>query len=190
MKLPIHVFGDPLLKKEAIEIDASYPELAALIANMFETMAASSGVGLAAPQVGHSIRLFIIDAEGYAKDYPDVAGFRKVFINPFIIEESGEPWTFNEGCLSVPGIREEVLRKPIVKLRYLDEAFQQHEEVFSGVIARIIQHEYDHLQGKLFVERISSFKRTLLRRRLNNIVKGDVDVDYKIKIPSTLKRKI
>lgn len=181
--LPIVAYGHPLLRKKAVEIDAHYPGLSELIGSMFSTMSESNGVGLAAPQVNRSIRLFVIDASLYANEYPEVKDFRRVFINPQILQEEGKEWTFNEGCLSIPDIREDVVRKPRVRLRYQDENFQVHEEEFEGVIARIIQHEYDHLEGILFVDRISTLRKTLLRRKLNDISKGAIEVDYKMIFP-------
>ncbi len=183
MMLPIVAYGHPTLRKKAVDIDESYPGLDELIQAMFITMKEANGVGLAAPQVDHSIRLFVIDASPYAKDYPEVADFKRVFINPQILEESGQEWAFNEGCLSIPDIREDVIRKPKIRIRYLDEDFQAQEEIFEGVAARIIQHEYDHLEGILFVDRINSLRKTLLRRKLNDISKGAIDVEYKMIFP-------
>ena len=183
MMLPIVAYGHTTLRRKAEDIDESYPRLDELIEAMFVTMRESNGVGLAAPQINRSIRLFIIDASPYAKDYPEVAGFMKVFINPSILEETGKEWTFNEGCLSIPDIREDVVRKSKVRIRYLDEHFQPHEETFEGVAARIIQHEYDHLEGIMFVDRINSLRKTLLRRKLNDISRGAIEVDYKMIFP-------
>jgi peptide deformylase len=182
--LPIIAIGHPTLKKRAEEISPEYPELNKLISNMFETMYASKGVGLAAPQVNKSIRLFIIDASPYAEDDPQAKDFRKVFINPKIINETGEQWTFNEGCLSVPGINEEVSRKSIVEIEYVDEQFNPHKEIFTGIVGRIIQHEYDHLEGTLFVERLSTLKKAILKGKIAKISKGDVDVAYRMVFPS------
>jgi len=183
MMLPIVAYGHPTLRKKAVDIDESYPGLDELIESMFITMRESNGVGLAAPQINRSIRLFVIDASPYAKDYPQVADFKRIFVNPYILEETGREWTFNEGCLSIPDIREDVVRKSKVRIRYLDEHFRPHEEFFEGVAARIIQHEYDHLEGILFVDRISSLRKTLLKRKLNDITKGAIDVDYKMIFP-------
>lgn len=183
MILPIVAYGDPVLKKVAEEIDSDYPGLEQLIANMFETMYASKGVGLAAPQIGKSIRLFIIDASPFDDEYPELKDWKKVFINPRILEEEGKEWNFNEGCLSIPGIREDVERQPEVVLEYEDENFELHEEKFDGVIARVIQHEYDHLEGILFTDRLSPLKKRLIKGKLNDISKGIVDVDYKMKFP-------
>ncbi len=187
MMLPIVAYGHSTLRKKSADIDESYPGLSELIQSMFMTMKESNGVGLAAPQVNHSIRLFIIDASPYAKDYPEVADFRRVFINAYILEESGQEWSFNEGCLSIPDIHEDVTRRPKIRIRYMDEQFREHEEVFDGVAARIIQHEYDHLEGILFVDRISSLRKTLLRRKLNDISRGAIDVDYKMIFPLVKK---
>ena len=181
MILPIVAFGDPLLKKRAQPIDASYPDLEAFLENMFETMYKANGVGLAAPQVGKSVRIFIVDASPFKNEHPELDGYKKVFINPEILEENGEKWAFNEGCLSIPGIREDVLRRPEIVLRYQSSDFVQHEEGFSGILARIVQHEYDHLEGKLFLDHLSSLRKTLLKGRLNDISRGKVDVDYKMK---------
>jgi len=195
MKLPIVAYGDPILRKKAEEIDEDYPQLKELIANMFETMYAANGVGLAAPQVGLPIRLFVIDASPFSDD--DEAGrgdasvkdFKKVIINPIIVEESGEKWAFNEGCLSIPDINEEVLRKPNIILNYLDENFDEHEVELTGLAARVVQHEYDHIEGKLFVDKISILKKTMLKSKLDAISKGRVHVDYKMKFPQASKKK-
>ncbi|NVO02324.1 MAG: peptide deformylase [Bacteroidetes bacterium] len=188
MILPIVAYGDPVLKKVASEIGPSYPGLKELIANMYETMYEAPGVGLAAPQIGLSIRLIVIDATAFAEDDEDVDGFKKVFINAKIYEEEGEEWLFNEGCLSFPNLREDVMRKPNIRIRYQDENFEKHDEEFSGIAARIIQHEYDHIEGIVFVDRISPLKKRLLKGRLNDISKGDVKVAYKMKFPLLKKR--
>jgi peptide deformylase len=181
--LPIVAYGHTNLRKKSDDIGPDYPNLKELIEEMFITMHESNGVGLAAPQINRSIRLFVVDATPYAKEYPEVDGFRKVFINPVILDESGKEWSFNEGCLSIPDIREDVIRKPNVRLEYFDENFIRHEEEFTGVVARIIQHEYDHLEGILFVDRINSLRKTLLKRKLNDISRGNIDVDYKMIFP-------
>jgi len=183
MILPIVAYGHPTLRKVAQEITPGYPGLGELIENMFETMYKSDGVGLAAPQVNHSIRLFLIDASHYAEDQPELEGFRKIFINAHIIEESGTEWNFNEGCLSIPEIREDVMRKPRIRIQYHDENFNFHDEVFEGIAARIIQHEYDHLEGTLFVDRINPLRKMLLKRKLNDISTGNIDVAYKMVFP-------
>ena len=184
MKLPVIAFGDPILRKMASDIDAEYPELKDLIANMFDTMYGARGVGLAAPQVGRSIRLFIIDATPYADDDPALSNFKKVFLNAHVVEEKGEKWAFNEGCLSIPDIREDISRQDTVTLSYYDENWQHHEETFTGLAARIIQHEYDHIEGKLFTDKLSPLRRAMLKSRLDAISKGNVKVDYKMKFPA------
>ncbi|MBL0102761.1 MAG: peptide deformylase [Bacteroidetes bacterium] len=182
MIYPIVAYGDPVLKKKAVEIDKKYPKLDEIIANMFETMYESSGVGLAAPQIGLSIRLFIVDGEPFEDD--DVRDFKQVFINPIITEEAGDPWKFNEGCLSIPNVREDVQRKEEVHIEYYDENWKLHKKTYDGITARIIQHEYDHIEGILFTDRISPLRRRLLKNKLNDISMGKVDVDYKMKFPA------
>ena len=198
MILPIVAYGDPVLKKEGIEIEENYPELKGLIKNMFETMYAASGVGLAAPQIGKSIRLFIVDGSPFAEDEDDeeedprakgMEDFKKVFINPIIEDETGEDWGFNEGCLSIPKIREEVFRKETIKISYYDEKWNLKEEIYDGYKARIIQHEYDHVDGVLFTDHLSPLKKRLLVKKLQNISKGDVEVDYKMKFPMRKKMR-
>ncbi|MDL2228258.1 peptide deformylase [Bacteroidales bacterium OttesenSCG-928-K03] len=180
MILPIVALGHPTLKKVAQDIDKDYPELNVLIENMFETMYNAEGVGLAAPQINKSIRLFVIDANPYEKYYPEAKDFKKVFINPQIISEEGEEWYFNEGCLSLPDVHEDVARKSKVLLRYMDENFQEKEEWFEGVLARVIQHEYDHLEGVVFTDRLSNVTKLFLRKRLNDIRGGNIRCDYKM----------
>ena len=195
MILPIVAYGDPVLKKEAQEIDKDFPDLDKLIADMFETMYAASGVGLAAPQIGKSIRLFVVDGSPFAEDEegeedPRAEGmenFKKVFINPIIEEETGEEWGFNEGCLSIPKIREEVFRQEKITISYYDENWELREETYEGYSARIIQHEYDHIEGILFTDHLSPLKKRLLTKRLQNISKGDVEVSYKMKFPLVKK---
>ncbi|MGB4399208.1 MAG: peptide deformylase [Daejeonella sp.] len=189
MKLPIIAYGDSVLRKKATEITKDYPDLEVLIANMFDTMYGAHGVGLAAPQIGLSVRLFIIDATSFAEDEPGLKDFKKVFINAKIIEESGEKWSFNEGCLSIPEIREDVSRLGNVKISYFDENWKQHQESFDGLAARVIQHEYDHIEGKLFTDKLSPLRRALLKNRLDSISKGLVKVDYKMKFPALKKGK-
>jgi peptide deformylase len=189
MILPIIAYGDPLLKKESEEITADYPSLDLLVENMFETMYQAKGVGLAAPQVGLNIRLFIVDGAPFADeegDEPDpravgMETFKKVFINPVIEEESGEVWAFQEGCLSIPKIRENVHRKSEILLSYYDENWAFHEERFSGYAARIIQHEYDHIEGVLFTDRLNPLKKKLVQKKLKQIAEGLVSTDYKLK---------
>lgn len=196
MILPIVAYGDPVLKKEAQEIDKNYPELDTLISDMFETMYKAAGVGLAAPQIGRSIRLFVVDGSPFADtdddDEPDpmavgMEDFKQVFINPIITSEEGEEWGFNEGCLSIPKIREEVFRKGKIHISYYDADWNFHEETFEGYKARIIQHEYDHIEGVLFTDHLSVLKRKLLTKKLSNISKGEILVDYKMKFPAVKK---
>lgn len=192
MILPIIAYGDPVLKQIGVEIDKNYPKLKELIDNMFDTMYKASGVGLAAPQVGLSIRLFIIDASPFAEDgeNEELKDFVRVFINARIIEETGEEWSFNEGCLSIPGVREDVSRKPKLKIQYYDENFKFHEEYFEGLSARIIQHEYDHIDGKLFTDRINPLRRRMIKNKLTNISMGIAKADYKMKFPSKKNKTI
>ena len=189
MKMPIVAYGDPVLKKIAEDINQEYPQLPALIENMFDTMYAASGVGLAAPQIGLPIRLFIIDANPFFEDQAETKTLKKVFINPKISEEKGEKWTFNEGCLSIPDIREDVSRHPLISISYYDEDFNYFEDTFDGLMARVIQHEYDHIEGKLFVDRISPLRKTMLKSRLDSISKGLVKVDYKMRFPFLKKKR-
>lgn len=189
MILPIVAYGHPTLKKKADDIDKDYPELEQLINDMWETMYEASGVGLAAPQVNKSIRLFIIDASPYGEDHPVTKDFKKVFINAHIIEETGEDWTMGEGCLSLPGMNEDVSRKPELTIEYVDELFQFHRETYDGILARIIQHEYDHIDGILYVDRLTPFKKMLLKGKLRDISEGKVDVDYKMTFPNLFKNK-
>lgn len=181
--LPIVAYGDPILKKMAEEIEQDDPRIKELIEDMFETMYNASGVGLAAPQVGKSIRLFIIDATPFSEEHPELDGFTKVFINPIILEEEGDEWDFNEGCLSIPGIREDVSRQARALIEYYDENWELQEEWFEGITARVIQHEYDHIEGILFTDRLPALRRRLIKGRLRDISKGDVDVDYKMRFP-------
>ncbi len=180
MILPILIYGNPLLQKIATDIDKNYAGLNVLIENIFDTMRKADGVGLAAPQVGILIRLFAIDASPMEEDDPTLAEFIKVFINPQIIEEEGEEWLYKEGCLSVPTLREEVKRKPRVHIKYVDEKWVQHDEWFDGIRARIIQHEYDHLQGILFPDKLSPLKKRILRGKIVSISKCRFDAKYKI----------
>ena len=192
MILPIVAYGNPILRKEAHDIDPNYPGLPKLIEDMWETMYASNGVGLAAPQVNKDIRLFVMDsAQIFAnksddeeeENYPDAPGIKQVFINPRITELNGDDWAYNEGCLSIPKIREDVYRAEEVTIEYLDENFQPHRNTFSGITGRIILHEYDHIEGKLFIDYLSPLKRKLLKRKLDDISKGNVKVDYKMLFP-------
>jgi len=181
MKRPIIAYGDPVLKKRAAEIPKDYPGLSEIIADMYETMYASKGVGLAAPQIGLSIRLFVTDGSPFEEE--EVKDFKQVFINPVIKEEEGELWKFNEGCLSIPNVREDVQRKEVIYMEYYDEQWKLRKETFSGLAARIIQHEYDHIEGILFVDRISPLRRRLIKNKLLDISKGIVDVEYAMKFP-------
>lgn len=189
MILPIRAFGDAVLRKHCREVRTEEPGLQDLIANMFETMHSAHGIGLAAPQVGLDLRLFVADLSPLAEDedYEDIAeelkNFKKVFINPTILEESGEEWKFNEGCLSIPEVREDVKRKETVLLEYYDEDFVKHTETFSDMRARVIQHEYDHIEGILFTDHLSSLKKKLIRGKLQKISQGEVAVDYKMRFP-------
>jgi peptide deformylase len=189
--LPIVAYGHPVLRKIAEDIAPDYPGLAKLIGDMWETMYGSSGVGLAAPQVNKNARLFIIDTEQMfknmeedeRKDYPDAPGQKQVFINAHIVELDGEEWAYNEGCLSIPKIREDITRHETVTLDYMDENFQPHTETFNGITARVILHEYDHTEGKLFIDYITPLKRKLMKGRLDDISKGKISVDYKMLFP-------
>ncbi|GLB50239.1 peptide deformylase [Neptunitalea lumnitzerae] len=196
MILPIVAYGDPVLRKEAKEISAEYPNLQDLIANMFETMYSASGVGIAAPQVGLAIRLFVIDASPFAEDEEltdkereVLTDFKKVFINAKILEETGDEWGFSEGCLSIPDIREDVFRPETVKIEYYDENFNKHVEEYDGLAARVIQHEYDHIEGILFTDKLSSLKKRLLKGKLANISKGKVKIDYRMRFPDAKKAR-
>lgn len=181
MILPIYVYGSPVLKKVAENIDPSYEGLDTFLKDLWETMYHADGVGLAAPQVGKSVRVFVIDGSGFAEDDPKLENFKKAFINPQILERSGEPWPFNEGCLSLPGLREDVYREATVKIKYQDEKFVEYTEVYDGIAARIIQHEYDHLDGLLFVDRLSPLRKKLVKGKLAAMAKGKYSADYKCK---------
>jgi peptide deformylase len=188
---PIVAFGEPKLKKRSEDIEPGSIDIKTLIDDMFETMYNAQGVGLAAPQIGKNIRVFVIDSgpmeedESTDAEEPEERNIsnQKVFINPLILEEEGIPWAFEEGCLSIPGIREEISRKPKIKIRYLDQNFKEQVETFEGIQARIIQHEYDHLEGILFTDRISVIKKRLLKSKLTNISKGNIPVEYRMKFP-------
>ncbi len=196
MILPIVAYGDPVLKKKTSSITVGYPNIKSLILDMYDTMYAANGVGLAAPQIGLSIRLFLVDTKPFSdddslsiSDRNKLKNFKKTFINPEIIEESGEEWSFNEGCLSIPGIREDVIRKNQIKIRFQDENFVEKTEKFEGLIARVIQHEYDHIEGVLFTDKVSNFKRRLIKSKLASIRKGKVSTDYKMRFPKILKKR-
>ncbi|MBR9917901.1 peptide deformylase [bacterium] len=186
MIYPIRAYGDPVLRNVCEEVSPEYPNLTEIIANMFETMDASDGVGLAAPQVGLNIRVFVVDSTAFNDDKSKDEGIRQVFVNPEILEESGKEWAFEEGCLSIPDIRENVNRQPEISIRYFDENFNEKVKQFSGLTARVIQHEYDHIEGKLFIDYLSPLKKQLLKSKLTKISKGDVSVRYRMKFP---KRK-
>ena len=188
MILPILPYGNPILKAKALEINKSYPKLKDLIKNMWETMYSANGVGLAAPQIGLSIRILVIDTFPFSeqeelskKESMELSSFKKVFINPKIIEENGEDWDFNEGCLSVPDIREDISRKESIKINFLDENFVSKNLILSGIKARVVQHEYDHLEGILFTDYLSPLKKRILKKKLHNISKGKIKTDYLMK---------
>lgn len=196
MILPIVAYGDAVLKKKAITIDKDYPKLNELITNMHETMYGAYGVGLAAPQIGLAIRMFLVDTSPFAEDesfseeeQEELRNFKKTFINAQILEEEGEEWAFNEGCLSIPDVREDVFRRPTIKIQYQDENFDTHVEEYNGLIARVIQHEYDHIEGVLFTDKLSSFKKRLIKGRLANISKGKIKIDYKMRFPLMSKKR-
>jgi peptide deformylase len=180
MIYPIRAFGDPVLRTKCQEINSFDEDFKKLVADMYETMDASDGVGLAAPQIGKNVRLFLIDSTVFDKEDENI-GVRKAFVNPQIINEEGEEWPFEEGCLSIPDVREDVLRKPKLLLKYQDENGKEFQETFDGMTARVIQHEYDHIEGVLFIDHISAFKRQLLKSKLTNISKGKVNVRYRMK---------
>jgi len=181
MIFPIVMYGDPVLRQRAKDIEKG-TDLAQLISDMHETMQAAHGIGLAAPQIGKSIRLFIVDGSPLDEE-PDMENFKKAFINPQILEEFDEPWEFEEGCLSIPSIREKISRKAKLKIRYYDENWNLHEEEYDGMKARIIQHEYDHIEGKMFVDYLTPLKKRLLKGKLADISKGKVDTEYRIIAP-------
>ena len=183
MILPIVAYGDSVLRVECIDIKKDHPGLDELIKNMFETLYDAEGVGLAAPQIGQGIRLFIVDAEPFKEDEPELKNFKKVFINARILSEEGEDWGFKEGCLSIPGIRENVNRQPKLKLSYYDENFVHHEEYFEGLAARVIQHEYDHIDGVLFIDKINPMKKRMIKGKLADITKGKVRIHYRMRFP-------
>jgi peptide deformylase len=183
MTYPIVVYGHSILRKVSEEIKKDYPGLNQLIEDLFETMYNSEGLGLAAPQIGKSIRIFVIDGKPVAEDEPSLADFKKVFINAHITERCGELQPMNEGCLSIPHIREEVMRESHIRINYYDESWLNHDEVFDGYKARIIQHEYDHLDGILFTDKVSPLKRRLLKSKLTAISKGKFEADYKTILP-------
>lgn len=183
MILPIVAFGDPVLRKKGSDITEDYDGLSDLIDNMWETMYGAEGVGLAAPQIGKDIRLFLVDASPFEEEEPELKDFKKVFINAEILEEEGEEWQFKEGCLSIPGIRENVKRQENIKIKYLDENFKEHIDEYSGLAARVIQHEYDHIDGILFTDKINPLKKQMIKRKLTDISKGNVKAGYRMRFP-------
>lgn len=190
MILPIIAYGDPMLRKVGKEITKAYPNLEELINNMKDTMKNARGVGLAAPQIGKAIRLFIVDTSPFAEDdeleekeKAFLKDFKKVFINAKMLNEEGKEWVFNEGCLSIPNINEDVFRKDTLTIEYMDEHFKTHKQTLDGLAARVVQHEYDHIEGLLFTDKLSSLKKRLIKKKLENISKGKVEVDYRMKFP-------
>ncbi len=196
MILPILAYGDPILRKKGKEITKEYPKLDALLENMFETMHSAKGIGLAAPQIGLPIRLFIVDATPFENDEDlneeervFVSTFKKVFINATIIDETGNEWAFNEGCLSIPDIQEDIFRNRSITIEYYDENFKKHTSNFTGIVARIIQHECDHIEGILFTDKLSPLKKRLLKSKLANISKGNIDINYRMRFPNAKKKR-
>jgi peptide deformylase len=187
MIYPISVYGDPILRKKTSDIERNYEGIDKLAEDMFETMYNAEGVGLAAPQIGLSIRIFVIDLSALSKEYPELKIFKKVFINAHILEKDGEEELMNEGCLSIPGIHEDILRKDRIRIKYLDIEWNAHDEIYTGYPARVIQHEYDHTDGILFVDHCSPLRRRLLKGKLTDIGKGKVPTNYRIKIPKNIK---
>ena len=196
MILPIVAYGDPVLRKVCTDIPQDFPKLGELVANMFETMYNANGVGLAAPQIGLPIRLFLVDTTPFADDdelsveeQKSLKGFKKTFINAHITEETGTEWAFNEGCLSIPEVREDIMRKDTISITYLDEQFKEYTETFDGLLARVIQHEYDHIEGILFTDKVSSLKKRMLKGKLSGISKGKIDVEYRMRFPNVKKAR-
>lgn len=196
MILPIIAYGDPVLRKVGMNITKDYPNLDTLIENMWETMYNANGVGLAAPQIGLAIRLFVIDTTPFSEDedlskeeQQALHGFKRVFINAKIEEETGAEWAFNEGCLSIPDVREDVKRNETIRISYLDEHFNTKSETYDGLLARVIQHEYDHIEGVLFTDKLSSLKKRLIKNKLNNISKGKISIEYRMRFPEQKKAR-
>ncbi len=196
MILPIVAYGDPVLRKKATDIDQDYKALDTLIENMYETMYHAHGVGLAAPQIGLSIRLFIIDCEPFSTDddlteeeQKSLAQLKQTFINAKILEETGDEWAFNEGCLSIPDVREDVFRKEKITISFYDENFTHQTKTYDGLAARVIQHEYDHIEGILFTDKLSPLKRRLIKSKLTNISKGKIEVEYRMRFPNIKKKR-
>jgi peptide deformylase len=182
MILQIYLYGSNVLREETKPVTPDYPDLKQLIDNMYETMYNAEGVGLAAPQVGCALRLFVVDANPMSEDYPEAKDFKKTFINPTIIETSGEPFSYEEGCLSIPNIREDIVRDSVVKIHYFDEDFKEHTDVYEGIVSRIVQHEYDHVEQIMFTDRMSQLKKKLLKKKLDNIRNGKNMPFYKARI--------
>ena len=196
MIYPIVGYGDPVLRKMCTDVAADYPNLKEVLANMYETMYNAFGVGLAAPQVGIPIRIFIVDTSPFGEDdeleeqeQAELKNFKRTFINAKMLKEDGEEWGFNEGCLSIPEVREDVYRQEEITIEYCDEDFNRKTEVFNGLIARVIQHEYDHIEGVLFTDKLSALKKRLIKGRLSNISKGKIDVDYRMRFPDQKKKR-
>ncbi|PQB04719.1 peptide deformylase [Aureitalea marina] len=196
MIYPIVAYGDPVLRVKAKEIEQDHPKLDDILSNMWETMYGANGVGLAAPQVGLPIRIFLVDTDPFADD-PDLSpeeqekltGFKKVFINARMIEETGDEWAFNEGCLSIPDIREDVFRQDTITIEYYDQNFKKHRETYDGIAARVIQHEYDHIEGILFTDKLSALKKRLIKGKLANISKGKINIEYRMRFPQAKKKR-
>lgn len=196
MILPIVAYGDPVLRKVCQDIPDDFPKLEELVANMYETMYNANGVGLAAPQIGLPVRLFILDTTPFAddddlsaKDQNALKGFKQTFINAHVEEESGKEWAFNEGCLSIPDIREDIQRKDTITISYCDVDFKECTETYDGLLARVIQHEYDHIEGILFTDKLSPLKKRMLKGKLNGISKGKIEVDYRMRFPNLKKAR-
>ncbi len=196
MIYPIIAYGDPVLRKKTKVLTKEYPKLDHILDNMFETMYEAHGIGLAAPQVGLALRLFIVDASPFEDDedlseeeQEFCATFKRVFINAKVIEETGDEWAFNEGCLSIPDVREDVFRQDTITLEYWDENFKKYTETFTGMVARIVQHEYDHIEGVLFTDKLSALKKRLIKSKLVNISKGKIKVDYRMRFPNAKKKR-
>ncbi len=188
MIYPIVLYGDPVLKTAAEDIEPGFIDVKQLSNDMFETMYQASGVGLAAPQIGKSIRMFVVDS-GPVEDEEDNKGYKRVFINPEIISYEGDEWAFEEGCLSIPGIRADVYRAEVVTIKYFDENWEEHTDTLEDMPARIVLHEYDHIEGVLFTDHLKGLKKRLIKSKLNNIIQGKVDADYKVKFPPRLAKR-
>lgn len=189
MIYPIVAYGDPVLRRQTEEIGTDYPGLQTLVEDMFQTMEEANGVGLAAPQIGLSIKLIVVDATPFAEEDAKAAGFKKALLNPEIYEEEGETWAFNEGCLSFPGLHEDVERHSRIKIRYMDLDGKEHDEIYDGYVARVLQHECDHLNGKVFVDHLNPLRKTMLRRRLDSIARGNASHDYRMRFAVKSKHR-